>query len=839
MNNYLFTWGSNDNSRLNIPEPFGVITSGVVSGAFSTKNVYLGLRHGIIEKNNKTYVGWGDNSFGQLDFNPLIEYTSPDLGMDTTYFIDTSLGAIHGYGHDLIFTDLLSYTGQIVNWSHAKYFNNGNLAQQSIYSYPRGFSQVKSGPGYLIARKSNGTITGWGDSTNPAISGVNWSQINNSGYIKDIAAGTKHVIILYSNGKIYGWGDNLLGQLDFDKKYLFSGVKISSKLDHNLAIGLRSPISTGILRNGNNWIITYTQTGENISGVLADISADGNNWTGFYNQYPDTPTQLIVPTNLTSNKNYFIRLKERSDTFCINTGWQNKVRAQQFYDIAISYDGQYQTAIGLTGGYRYPYISSDYGNTWLRNTGVNNSNRRNWTAVAISNSGQHQSAVTNGDKIYISNDYGLTWSAKQSNRSWMDISISNDAKCQTAIASSDYIYISHDSGNNWTPVFENIHPWKSVSMSEDGRYQSVVSSNSLNGVVYISSDSGLNWEKSSSPTGDWQDISLSSDGQIQSAILSNGTVHMSKDYGLSWNFILSRSVFGGGRGISISKDGKYQTAVGGYNIILQAPTIAITENSGENWTLIPLADNSSFLKAAISKDGKYQSIILPSPSTTAAVYTNCNFGKSGLPDFYSEKIGSIVSFNPSLNRFNLLPDYYLQAWGSDQEYSNILNSVPEKLINEPIIDIEASYNNNLAITKKNVELEFYNFPIEDPSINLGLLDNAIVEGAGIEILNGTYYFIRYTNGRPFYSTRREDPLNGNLISWSNAEWEMWERELIVGQPGPGLYKRYFSKNNTFYPWLVTQWSSILESSDPPPTVKIGSINGNIIIPECNGFIYDS
>lgn len=820
MSNYLFTWGSNDNSKLNIPDPLSAISSGVKSGALNTNNVYLGLRHGIIRNNDGLFEGWGNNVFGQLNFNPLINFTKPDLGIDTTYFIERSLGTIHGYGYDLIFTDVANHTGQIVNWAYADYFNDGDLPH-SVYFYPKNFDSVKAGSGYVLGLTRSGSITGWGDSGNPVISGTNWKQINDIGFITGVAAGYSHALVLFKNGIISGWGDNSLSQLNFDKNYLFSGKKISSKSNHSMAMGLRSPISTGITTNINNWIIDYSQTGENITGVSVDISEDKVNWTGIYNQYPDTNTQLIVPTNLTGNKNYYVRLRESTDTFCINTGWQEKIRSIEFVDISMSKDGRYQTAIGRTGGQGFPYLSQDYGQTWIRNA----SYPKNWSAIAISESGQYQSAVTTSDRIYISQDYGNNWTGKESNRLWADISVSYDAKCQTAVVSNGFIYISHDSGNSWSGVLTgSSQNWKSVNMSENGLYQSAVIDSS-NGIIYNSFNSGLTWAASNSPTGNWRNIAISKDGKIQAAILTNGVVYNSLDYGVSWSLKFGIT---GGRGISISEDGRYQTAVGPNNINSEN-VIAISNNSGDSWSTIQF--NKSILQVALSANGENQSLIVNAPSNVAAVYTNCNFGKIAEPNFFLEKTGSMVKFNPT-GKFNYEDDYYLYCFGG--ENLQTLASIPNELINEPVIDIYASYNNNLTLTKNKIPFPIYSFPQEVSEFDKQ--DSIIVTGAGVSELNQIYNFVGYLDSKPFYRyfiNQSENSPSDISLFWSNNEWAIW------GTTSFGYNKYYFSKEEVLFPWLVSQWTASSNEFNPPPTVKNLKIFLQPVIPPCSGFIYDS
>ena len=56
----------------------------------------------------------------------------------------------------------------------------------------------------------------------------------------------------------------------------------------------------------------------------------------------------------------------------------------------------------------------------------------------------------------------------------------------------------------------------------------------------------------------WRNISISSDGKYQTAFVMNGQIYVSSDYGNTW---VAKDSNRNWWGISISSDGKYQTAV--------------------------------------------------------------------------------------------------------------------------------------------------------------------------------------------------------------------------------------------------------------------------------------
>jgi hypothetical protein len=115
----------------------------------------------------------------------------------------------------------------------------------------------------------------------------------------------------------------------------------------------------------------------------------------------------------------------------------------------MSGDGRYQTAV--CKGW-FIYISSDYGKTWtvnnisiggtLQDDQIYPGISKDWESVSISDTGEYQVAVV-GDAagfVYVSTDYGLSWTQKDSSRNWADVSISRDANFCSMVVQNGYIY---------------------------------------------------------------------------------------------------------------------------------------------------------------------------------------------------------------------------------------------------------------------------------------------------------------------------------------------------------------------------------------------------------------
>jgi hypothetical protein len=92
-----------------------------------------------------------------------------------------------------------------------------------------------------------------------------------------------------------------------------------------------------------------------------------------------------------------------------------------------------------------------------------------------------------GGKVYVSADYGNTWTAKDVDRSWMSVSVSSSGQYQTVCIMGGSIYVSADYGNTWTAkMTDTVLFWYSVSVSSSGQYQTAIGSDSIDSTIYVS-----------------------------------------------------------------------------------------------------------------------------------------------------------------------------------------------------------------------------------------------------------------------------------------------------------------------------------------------------------------
>jgi hypothetical protein len=215
---------------------------------------------------------------------------------------------------------------------------------------------------------------------------------------------------------------------------------------------------------------------------------------------------------------------------------------------------------------------------------------RNWTSVAMSQTGQYRLACVSGGQIYLSTDYGNTWTAKDSNRSWKSVCTSSTGQYSFASVNNGNIYVSSDYGNTWTAKAISA-PWNAVSISSTGQYG--VAANG-NGNIYVSSDYGNTWTAKQSQR-QYYGASISSTGQYGLACAYGGQVYTSNDYGNTWTgYSLSGPYW---YSVSISSTGQYGLAG------TQGGQIYISSNYGITWTAKD--SNRNWLSTSISSTGQY------------------------------------------------------------------------------------------------------------------------------------------------------------------------------------------------------------------------------------------
>jgi len=265
--------GLGDNTVINRSSPVQVGSLTTWSSLF-TSSGGGGNNTSLALKTDGTMWAWGQNTFGHVGDNTLIDRSSPvQIGALTTWSKTASGGA-----HSMA----IKTNGTLWTWGENAMGKLGDNTSSINRSSPvqigalTTWSQIAGGSTHSMALKTDGTIWTWGrnsfgqlgDSTgyvnksSPVQVGslTTWSQINTGGL---------HNIAIKTDGTLWTWGQNTKGQLG-----------------DNTVIHRSSPVQVGALT-------TWSKIAGGEGHSLA-IKTDGTLWSFGYNQMGQLGDSSVV-----------------------------------------------------------------------------------------------------------------------------------------------------------------------------------------------------------------------------------------------------------------------------------------------------------------------------------------------------------------------------------------------------------------------------------------------------------------------------------------------------------------------------------------------------------------
>ena len=159
-----------------------------------------------------------------------------------------------------------------------------------------------------------------------------------------------------------------------------------------------------------------------------------------------------------------------------------------------------------------------------------------WISAALSSDGQYQAIVTNGGgnngKMYISSNYGVNWSTDVKSGIWFDVCMSATGQYITAVSQYDNVYVSNNYGASFTGNINSSHSWYACCMNATGQYQLAVADNSGNAdYAYYSTNYGATWTQISSSSAVWTDCAMNATGSCWVLSKSDGSYIITYNYG--------------------------------------------------------------------------------------------------------------------------------------------------------------------------------------------------------------------------------------------------------------------------------------------------------------------
>jgi hypothetical protein len=216
----LWTWGRNTSGQLGDNTPVNRSTPVTTfAGGTNWKQVACGLNHTAAIKTDGTLWTWGRNIEGQLGDNTIINRSTPVTTFaGGTNWKQVATGSLH--------TAAIKTDGTLWTWGNNAY---GNLGDNTIinrstpvttFAGGTNWKQVNAGSLHTAAIKTDGTLWTWGQNNTGMLGdntvvnrsipvttfagGTNWKQVASGGY---------HTSAIKTDGTLWTWGNNSSGRL--------------------------------------------------------------------------------------------------------------------------------------------------------------------------------------------------------------------------------------------------------------------------------------------------------------------------------------------------------------------------------------------------------------------------------------------------------------------------------------------------------------------------------------------------------------------------------------------------------------------------------------------------
>ncbi len=354
------------------------------------------------------------------------------------------------------------------------------------------------------------------------------------------------------------------------------------------------------------------------------------------------------PTGSTNNSSVLFNQSQISLPTLTSNGWLQTGTVRSWSSIALSSSGQYQLACsndaaGYTAGASYNlYLSSNYGQTFSTITFAPNGSYPSspyWKSVCISNTGQIMLATmynTGFSNVYsyISSNYGSTWTILPILAgAWISSAMSADGQYISIVNYNGNIYVSSNYGSSFSAKL-SANNWSSISVSASGQYQTATITG---GGVYTSNDYGVTWSLNGSlPSGPQYNCSaISGNGMIQIVGINFGAIYTSYDYGVTWSINASAPNNIQWNSISISSNGQYVYACANNNNVYNSYNYGLTwssVNSSNYYSSVSVSSSGEYVSTLVNGGYVYSNtvslnrMIWNINNTAIANYTICGTG---------------------------------------------------------------------------------------------------------------------------------------------------------------------------------------------------------------------
>ena len=263
--------------------------------------------------------------------------------------------------------------------------------------------------------------------------------------------------------------------------------------------------------------------------------------------------------------------------------------------IASSLDGRTLVAAAATNGALY--VSQDFGTSWTtRDT------NRSWAELTCSADGSIMVGTVFNGPIYVSSNYGTNWAATASgSAAWVGLAGSADGNKLAAVVQNGTLSTSSDRTNWVSRSGAGTRNWSSVAMSADGA-NLVASVNP--GQIYTSADGGVTWRANAFST-NWTAVASSADGTTLLAAVNPGFLYRSTDAGATWNAVATTNRW---NSVASSTDGRRLAATVANGQIYTSDDAGVTwtaRDQNRNWDDIISSGDGTRLAAVVNGGAIY------------------------------------------------------------------------------------------------------------------------------------------------------------------------------------------------------------------------------------------
>ena len=292
------------------------------------------------------------------------------------------------------------------------------------------------------------------------------------------------------------------------------------------------------------------------------------------------------------------------------------------------------TTNAYTSATTFPLDYSLFGTNWTQNTNVS---ALAFNDIAMSLNGQYQTATVNGGNIYTNTNYGNgLWTLQASSLAWKWVAVSATGQYQVAVVNTGGVYTNTTYGaGTWTLQTQNTIPtstaWQSVAMSGSGQYITAVGTSST---LWVSNNATTTrtWTRVTFANTSlaFSGVAMSSSGAYQTAVIGTG-VCTNSNYGITpWTITTLSVTSNSFTSVAMSSSGQYQTIAG-------VNSLYTNSNYGVgSWTYNTNSGSFSISGVVVSSTGQYQVIVI----ANNLVYINSNYGVGA---FTTSSLGSVLS----------------------------------------------------------------------------------------------------------------------------------------------------------------------------------------------------